>query len=89
MKNNIYKNTNNFWSGFFLGSILVFIAIFLLGTKRGREFLKKILEISENWETKIDEILKEIETFEVKKEVEKEIKSLPGIITKIKNHLTF
>jgi 2-oxoglutarate ferredoxin oxidoreductase subunit alpha len=71
-----HNNTTNFWSGFFIGGVLVFLVGFFLGTKKGREYLKKILEMTEDWEEKLDNLLKEIDKLESKKEVEKEIKTM-------------
>lgn len=47
MKNNIQHPTN-FWFGFALGTISALSCTYLLGTKKGRDVLKKILECVEN-----------------------------------------
>lgn len=77
---------SNFWFGFLLGTLFVLIGGFFLGTKKGREHLKKILEVTDNLEEKIDLLMKEINNFEEK---EKNSESIPSIINKIKNRLTF
>jgi hypothetical protein len=50
------KNQNNhpsnFWFGFALGTASAAAAAYLLGTTKGRETLKKLVEMSEHIETK-------------------------------------
>lgn len=41
---------SNLWLGFAFGAISAATLAFFLGTKKGRQMLKKILEISENLE---------------------------------------
>ena len=56
-----YANHGNFWTGFGLGSILVLIVLYSLGTKKGRIYLKKIIDIAENWEDHLEILVKEVE----------------------------
>lgn len=90
------NHPSNFWSGFFFGAVFALLMSFFLGTRKGREYLRKILEISENLEENLILLLKEIEDIEFTKNMDhkeirdnKEIKSLPNIINRIKNRLTF
>ncbi len=46
-----------FWNSFFLGLVLGAAGLYFLGTKKGREKLKEVLEILDNEE----EILKSLE----------------------------
>ena len=39
------QHPSNFWFGFSLGTIAAVSAGYLLGTKKGREFLKKLMPI--------------------------------------------
>jgi len=97
------NNLSNFWFGFILGGGLAFSLAWLLGTKTGRDFFKKILELSENWEESVGCLLKKLEEeyqkkgednpfsqLKIKKVMQKkELTSLPEVVNKIKNRLTF
>ncbi|MBI3619567.1 hypothetical protein HY214_00240 [Candidatus Roizmanbacteria bacterium] len=50
-----------FWFGFALGTMAVGASAFLLGTKKGRQTLAKLLELSENFEENAYSMLAEIE----------------------------
>lgn len=52
---------SNFWTGFAVGSVLVSASALMLGTKKGRETLKKLLEISENLEENLLSLAEEAE----------------------------
>ena len=52
---------SNLWIGFGLGASLTLLISFFLGTKKGREMLKKILEVSENLEQDLLKMAEEIE----------------------------
>ncbi|OGK18230.1 hypothetical protein A2866_05095 [Candidatus Roizmanbacteria bacterium RIFCSPHIGHO2_01_FULL_39_8] len=52
---------SNLWIGFGLGASLTLLVSFFLGTKKGREMLKKILEVSENLEEDVVKMAEEIE----------------------------
>jgi len=52
---------NTFWFGFSIGAAAIGIAGLLFGTKKGRETLGKLLEISENLEENLVDLLKELE----------------------------
>ena len=64
MKNKHFANTThgNFWTGFGLGSALALVALYAFGTKKGRNNLQKIINISENWEDHLETITREVET---------------------------
>ncbi len=52
---------SNLWLGFAFGAITTSVVAFLLGTKKGREILKKLLELTENLEENILIVAEEIE----------------------------
>lgn len=49
-------NITNFWSGFALGITATTIVAYLFGTEKGRSTIKKLLEISEDFEPYLDKI---------------------------------
>ena len=51
----------NFWTGFGLGSVLALITLYTFGTKKGRNYLQKMVSMAENWEDHFETITKEIE----------------------------
>ena len=55
------KSASTFWFGFALGTSVAVGAAFLLGTKKGRQTLQKVLDMSENLEENIMSIMEEIE----------------------------
>ena len=63
MTNNNSTSEGSFWFAFALGSTLVAAIIFLLGTKKGRDALRKIIDRAEsvNNESLGQEIIKGIE----------------------------
>ena len=96
------SNTSNFWFGFILGGGMAILFAGLFGTKQGRIFLKKALELSENWEENVISLLKQMEReykkeednifekLKIKQKIEKkEPTTLPEVVNKIKNRLTF
>ena len=54
-----HKKTN-FWFGFALGATTASTALVLLGTKKGRQTLKKALELSEGLEETLFENVKDL-----------------------------
>ncbi|MFN4212360.1 MAG: hypothetical protein ACK4FL_00100 [Microgenomates group bacterium] len=95
MENQNKSNPSNFWFGFISGAFIGLSIAFLLGTKKGRKFLKNIIELSENFEENLSAILKEIEEKTLKKEVgninenNKQTTTVNQLLNKIKNRLTF
>lgn len=89
-KNDQHKITD-FWAGFALGATALTLVGFLLGTKKGREFLKKAMDISENFEEHVRELLEEkgeegfIETIREKVQEIPNSTGLGNIIDKIKS----
>lgn len=89
--------TSNLWLGFGLGITITATLGFFLGTKKGREMLKKLLEVTENLEENLLTIGEELEEelMEKSEEMKKDLKSLPtestlrGVRERIKNRLTF
>jgi len=51
------EKVSNLWFGFVLGTLFTTFFLYLFGTKKGREVLKKFLEYSENLEEKLPDIL--------------------------------
>lgn len=56
-----HSKNSNLWLGFAFGAIAATTIAFLLGTKKGRQILKKLLELSENLEENALAIAEEIE----------------------------
>lgn len=52
---------SNLWLGFAFGAIGASVLAFFLGTKKGRQTLKKILELTENLEENVLSVVEEIE----------------------------
>ena len=84
-----HKNSN-LWLGFAFGAISAATLTFFLGTKKGRQMLKKILDISENLEENALVIAEQIEE-EIMEKADKiaDLKQgkpvLGSILEKIKN----
>lgn len=57
MKNTKKHNPHNTWGGFGTGIIAGVGIAYFLGTKKGREFLKKIITITENLEDEAEDII--------------------------------
>lgn len=55
------SNNGNFWLGFFLGGVIGGFIIFLMGTKKGRKILEKIIDQTETYEEDLEEKLLDIE----------------------------
>lgn len=55
------KPENNFWLGFLLGGVLGAASLFLFGTKKGRQTLKKIIESAEELEESLAETIENLE----------------------------
>ena len=100
MENQVKHNPSNFWVGFASGITLGLFLAFLLGTKKGRQYLKETIELSEKLEENLSTIITELEEkFEKKGEsflssinhqVKKhETNTISSLLNKIKNHLTF
>jgi predicted transcriptional regulator len=51
------QRASNFWFGFSLGVSASAAAIYFLGTKRGRENLKKLIELTEDLEGTVEEVI--------------------------------
>lgn len=96
MPNQNEHKTSHLWLGFAFGTATTLTLTFLLGTKKGREILKKLLEVSENLEENLLALGEELEEELLKKgkEFKKDLKTLPDQSTlrdvreKIKNRLT-
>lgn len=84
---------NNFWSGFLLGGILGAGCLFLLGTKKGRQILKKMIKSAEELEESLAEIIGDLEEKieENQKKMENKIaevipeKNISSVLQKIKS----
>lgn len=61
-KHSDFRNkSSNLWLGFAVGAITATSLAFLFGTQKGRQILKKLLEISENLEENALAIAEELE----------------------------
>jgi uncharacterized protein HemX len=91
------QKTSNFWLGFSLGGVALGLGVFLFGTKKGREMLVKILQLTENLEENLIALEKYIEKElannknDLKEELKKtsrnirnDYSSLTGLLEKIK-----
>lgn len=80
---------SNFWFGFAVGASLTSTAAFLLGTKKGRKFLKQTLELSEDLEENLLVLGEELgeNLAEKREELEKELKTLPKHIDETVTHI--
>lgn len=58
---NDVKHKSNLWQGFALGTAWGAGVVFFLGTKRGRELLKKAITISENLEENLGDFIEGLE----------------------------
>lgn len=78
---------SNFWFGFALGGVTAFGTSYLLGTKKGREFLKEIVELSEQFPERIPEFIEDLKKFSFESTENKPsgIKTIESIISKIKH----
>ena len=78
---------SNFWFGFSLGTIAAISAGYLLGTKKGREFLKKLVEYAEQFPEKIPELINELKKNSPESKEIKPfgLKTIDSIINKIKH----
>lgn len=57
----IHSTHGNFWTGFSIGSVLAAVTLYAFGTKKGRNYLQKIISMAENWEDHFATITKEVE----------------------------
>lgn len=71
------KKIENFWFGFSLGVLLGGVSLFLLGTKSGRELLRRLLHSAEEMEYYLENYLEKIET-DKKEEKNKEKEAQPN-----------
>jgi gas vesicle protein len=81
------KSPSNFWFGFSLGMIAAVAATYLIGTKKGRELLKKIVDLSEHFPEKLPELVEELEKVFTGKNNNKllpKLSSIETVINKIK-----
>lgn len=60
-KQSIHPSHGNFWTGFGLGSVIALTALYAFGTKKGRNYLQKIISMAENWEDHLETLVKEFE----------------------------
>ena len=57
MKNEKSHNASSFWSGFTLGAGIGASALVLFGTRKGRLFLRKLLDASEKIEADLENVI--------------------------------
>lgn len=70
------SKSDNFWSGYSMGMIAGAVATYAFGTKRGRDFLKKALDQTDNLEHDIEDVFHLIQdkVISLEKDVKKKIK---------------
>ncbi len=87
MKSQNNHTSTNFWFGFTLGISAAAGALYLLGTKKGRETAHKILEYSENLPEHLPKLIEELNLkhgSSAQNKVKEGLHTLDNIITKIK-----
>lgn len=55
------KNASNFWFGLIMGAAVGASGLYVLGTKNGRKFAKKMLDAAENWEMVLEDAVEEFD----------------------------
>lgn len=87
MKKQTKPTTTNFWFGFVFGIASAAGASYLLGTKNGREKLKKLLEYAEQYGENPEELMHMLESFseEKSKEFEPVKTNLNTLMDKVKS----
>ncbi|OGK14545.1 hypothetical protein A3C98_02095 [Candidatus Roizmanbacteria bacterium RIFCSPHIGHO2_02_FULL_37_15] len=90
MQSQNHNKSSNLWLGFAFGALAATTVAFLFGTNKGRQILKKLLELSENLEENALAIVEEIEETFVDKakelhEVKQEKPILGTLLDKMKS----
>lgn len=87
MKKPIKHTNTNFWFGFVFGIASAAGASYLLGTKNGREKLKKLLEYAEQYGENPEELMQMLESLseEKTKELEPIKTNLNTLMDKVKS----
>lgn len=87
MTNQNERKLSNFWIGFSVGMAGATGLALLLGTKQGRDTLKKLLKFSENIEGNLEELLDRLNKPKGKKDSKKSpfgLEDIEEVLTKIK-----
>ncbi len=91
MPNQNNHRASNLWLGFLFGAATATTLAFFLGTKKGREMLKKLLDVSENLEENILILGEELEEMVMDKvtpstshQAKKDKPSLGNLLDKMK-----
>jgi len=87
MKNQSNHSPSNFWFGFSIGAVAAVAASYLLGTKKGRETLKKVIAMSEQFPERIPEIIEKFQKIAAEKSKENKfsgLQTIDSVIKKIK-----
>ncbi len=90
MENQNNHKLSNFWLGFSLGCLTVGGVGFFLGTKKGRQTLKKLIDLSENWEENLailENYLEEGFSGDVDK-IKEELENIPQSLDHFKKNHT-
>ncbi len=85
MENTNQHRITNFWFGFSMGITLSVVASFFLGTKKGRVYLKKFIDIAENIDDYIADFSKELESNVLPEESSEVSNTLHNVIEKVKS----
>ncbi len=81
-QNKLSHQASAVWFGFALGATLAGLSAYFLGTKKGRETLQKLLDVSEDFEGNMRELFKDWES-----KTNEERPSLHHILDKMKQKL--
>lgn len=87
MTNQNERKLSNFWIGFSVGVASAVGFGFLLGTKNGRDTVKKVLKFSENIEENLESLITKIDKQKGKKDGKKSsfpLENIEEILSKIK-----
>jgi len=85
-QNNSSHKASNFWFGFSLGLIAAASASYFLGTKKGREKLTKLIELSEDLPENVHKLLNSYSGDKNSKDSFHKLENLETIIKKIKKN---
>lgn len=85
MENTNQHRITNFWFGFSMGITLSVLASFFLGTKKGRVYLKKIIDIAENIDDYIADFSDKLDNDVLPEESSEASSTLHNVIEKIKS----
>ena len=80
--------TTNFWFGFSLGILSTSAFIYFFGTEKGRKALKKLIDLTENFEENLSLIAEELDHIGLndnKESTKKMASTIGSILNKVKS----